>query len=139
MLMLSCSCRLNLPLVSEEGFDLLDQLKHSSINENFQAETDLHSQSLIVQMDLYLRAPVPLMTVHSGPVCTLMKAVHSLCCNFLSPGCSGALAKHCTTAYPECTVTIFDLPKVAQMSREHFVKEEDQRISFHEGNIKTQI
>ncbi|XP_030614322.1 acetylserotonin O-methyltransferase [Archocentrus centrarchus] len=50
-------------------------------------------------------------------------------------GCSGALAKHCTSAYPECTVTIFDLPKVVHMSREHFVKEDDQRISFHEGDF----
>ncbi|KAI4806091.1 hypothetical protein KUCAC02_010675 [Chaenocephalus aceratus] len=34
-------------------------------------------------------------------------------------GCSGALAKQCTSAYPECTVTIFDLPKVVCTSREH--------------------
>ncbi|XP_054643616.1 acetylserotonin O-methyltransferase isoform X2 [Dunckerocampus dactyliophorus] len=48
-------------------------------------------------------------------------------------GCSGALAKQCTSAYPECTVKIFDLPKVVQTSREHFVKEDDHRISFIEG------
>lgn len=68
----------------------------------------------------------------------LMKVVcvHSTKCNclFLSPGCSGALAKQCTSAYPQCTVAIFDLPKVVRMSREHFVTEADQRISFHEGN-----
>ncbi|XP_022063443.1 acetylserotonin O-methyltransferase [Acanthochromis polyacanthus] len=50
-------------------------------------------------------------------------------------GCSGALAKQCTSAYPECTVTIFDLPKVVHVSREHFVSEADQRISFHEGDF----
>uniref|UniRef100_A0A668AP92 Acetylserotonin O-methyltransferase n=1 Tax=Myripristis murdjan TaxID=586833 RepID=A0A668AP92_9TELE len=50
-------------------------------------------------------------------------------------GCSGALAKHCTSAYPECTVTIFDLPKVVQTSREHFVTAAEQRISFHEGDF----
>uniref|UniRef100_A0A3B5B0H4 Acetylserotonin O-methyltransferase n=1 Tax=Stegastes partitus TaxID=144197 RepID=A0A3B5B0H4_9TELE len=50
-------------------------------------------------------------------------------------GCSGALAKQCTSAYPECTVTIFDLPKVVRVSREHFVSEADQRISFHEGDF----
>ncbi|KAK9537461.1 hypothetical protein VZT92_005076 [Zoarces viviparus] len=50
-------------------------------------------------------------------------------------GCSGALAKHCTSAYPGCTVTIFDLPKVAHTSREHFVTGADQRISFHEGDF----
>ncbi|MED6261757.1 hypothetical protein ATANTOWER_009614, partial [Ataeniobius toweri] len=47
-------------------------------------------------------------------------------------GCSGALAKQCTLAYPECTVTIFDLPKVVRVSREHFVTEADQRIGFQE-------
>ncbi|XP_078117761.1 acetylserotonin O-methyltransferase [Sander vitreus] len=50
-------------------------------------------------------------------------------------GCSGALAKQCTFAYPECRVTIFDLPKVVHTSREHFVTEADQRISFHEGDF----
>uniref|UniRef100_A0A673B821 Acetylserotonin O-methyltransferase n=1 Tax=Sphaeramia orbicularis TaxID=375764 RepID=A0A673B821_9TELE len=50
-------------------------------------------------------------------------------------GCSGALAKQCTSAYPECTVTIFDLPKVVRTSREHFVTEADQRIAFHEGDF----
>ncbi|XP_032422674.1 acetylserotonin O-methyltransferase [Xiphophorus hellerii] len=50
-------------------------------------------------------------------------------------GCSGALAKQCTLAYPECTVTIFDLPKVVRVSGEHFVTEADQRISFHEGDF----
>ncbi|XP_049449792.1 acetylserotonin O-methyltransferase [Epinephelus fuscoguttatus] len=50
-------------------------------------------------------------------------------------GCSGALAKQCTSAYPECTVTIFDLPKVVHTSREHFVTDADQRISFHEGDF----
>ncbi|XP_008401978.1 acetylserotonin O-methyltransferase isoform X1 [Poecilia reticulata] len=50
-------------------------------------------------------------------------------------GCSGALAKQCTLAYPECTVTIFDLPKVVRVSGEHFVTEADQRISFREGDF----
>ncbi|XP_062389446.1 acetylserotonin O-methyltransferase [Sardina pilchardus] len=50
-------------------------------------------------------------------------------------GCSGALAKQCTLAYPGSSVTIFDLPKVVQMSREHFVSAEDKRISFHEGDF----
>uniref|UniRef100_A0A3P9IVC6 Acetylserotonin O-methyltransferase n=1 Tax=Oryzias latipes TaxID=8090 RepID=A0A3P9IVC6_ORYLA len=50
-------------------------------------------------------------------------------------GCSGALAKQCTAVYPECTVMIFDLPKVVRMSQEHFVSEADQRIGFHEGDF----
>ncbi|KAJ3591841.1 hypothetical protein NHX12_006972, partial [Muraenolepis orangiensis] len=48
-------------------------------------------------------------------------------------GCSGGFAKHFTTAYPECTVTIYDLPKVVQVSRQHFVTDGNQRIEFHEG------
>ncbi|XP_076026051.1 acetylserotonin O-methyltransferase [Genypterus blacodes] len=50
-------------------------------------------------------------------------------------GCSGALAKQCTSSYPECTVTIFDLPKVVCTSKEHFVNEADPRISFCEGDF----
>uniref|UniRef100_A0AAY4DXI2 Acetylserotonin O-methyltransferase n=1 Tax=Denticeps clupeoides TaxID=299321 RepID=A0AAY4DXI2_9TELE len=50
-------------------------------------------------------------------------------------GCSGALARQCTMAYPECTVTIFDLPKVVQTAREHFLSIEDKRILFHEGDF----
>ncbi|KAM6970569.1 acetylserotonin O-methyltransferase [Aplochiton taeniatus] len=50
-------------------------------------------------------------------------------------GCSGALAKQCTLAYPQCTVTLFDLPKVVRTSREHFVSTDNQRICFHEGDF----
>ncbi|XP_008327046.1 acetylserotonin O-methyltransferase [Cynoglossus semilaevis] len=50
-------------------------------------------------------------------------------------GCSGALAKQCTSVYPECTVTIFDLPRVVRMSREHFVSEADLRINFQQGDF----
>ncbi|RXN17413.1 acetylserotonin O-methyltransferase [Labeo rohita] len=48
-------------------------------------------------------------------------------------GCSGALAKQCVSAYPESTVTIFDLPKVVRTSQQHFVSPQDERISFCEG------
>ncbi|KAJ0005874.1 hypothetical protein NQD34_015768 [Periophthalmus magnuspinnatus] len=50
-------------------------------------------------------------------------------------GCSGALAKHCTSTYPQCTVTIFDLPTVVRTSREHFVTSAHSRIGFHEGDF----
>ncbi|XP_075896318.1 acetylserotonin O-methyltransferase [Nelusetta ayraudi] len=50
-------------------------------------------------------------------------------------GCSGALAKQCTSAYPECTVTIFDLPKVVDTSREHFLSGADRRIGYCEGDF----
>uniref|UniRef100_A0A8C9TDL3 Acetylserotonin O-methyltransferase n=1 Tax=Scleropages formosus TaxID=113540 RepID=A0A8C9TDL3_SCLFO len=48
-------------------------------------------------------------------------------------GCSGALAKQCVRAYPQSSVTIFDLPKVVSTCREHFVSPTDERIFFHEG------
>ncbi|KAG9349356.1 hypothetical protein JZ751_027799 [Albula glossodonta] len=50
-------------------------------------------------------------------------------------GCSGALAKQCTAAYPGSVVTIFDLSKVVHMAKEHFVSAEDDRILFHEGDF----
>ncbi|RXM99863.1 Acetylserotonin O-methyltransferase [Acipenser ruthenus] len=50
-------------------------------------------------------------------------------------GCSGAVAKQCVSAYPESMVTIFDLPKVVQMAKEHFVSLDERRISFHEGDF----
>ncbi|XP_073702375.1 acetylserotonin O-methyltransferase [Garra rufa] len=50
-------------------------------------------------------------------------------------GCSGALAKQCVSAYPESTVTIFDLPKVVRTSQRHFVSPQDERISFCEGDF----
>ncbi|KAK6486933.1 acetylserotonin O-methyltransferase [Huso huso] len=50
-------------------------------------------------------------------------------------GCSGAVAKQCVSAYPESMVTIFDLPKVVQMAKEHFVSSDERRISFHEGDF----
>nr|XP_005999957.1 PREDICTED: acetylserotonin O-methyltransferase [Latimeria chalumnae] len=50
-------------------------------------------------------------------------------------GCTGAIAKQCISAYPETRVTIYDLPKVVQKAKEHFVSSEYQRISFHEGDF----
>ncbi len=48
-------------------------------------------------------------------------------------GCSGALAKQCVSAFPESTVTIFDLPKVVSTAQQHFVSNQDERICFCEG------
>ncbi|XP_016419810.1 acetylserotonin O-methyltransferase [Sinocyclocheilus rhinocerous] len=50
-------------------------------------------------------------------------------------GCSGALAKQCVSAFPESTVTIFDLPKVVRTSQQHFVSNQDERICFCEGDF----
>ncbi|XP_036397215.1 acetylserotonin O-methyltransferase [Megalops cyprinoides] len=50
-------------------------------------------------------------------------------------GCSGALAKQCTSAYPESTVTIFDLPKVVCTAKEHFMSADEGRVFFHKGDF----
>ncbi|XP_054830741.1 acetylserotonin O-methyltransferase [Eublepharis macularius] len=50
-------------------------------------------------------------------------------------GGAGALAQECVSLYPNCTVTIFDLPKVVQTAKKHFVSSEDSRINFHEGDF----
>ncbi|XP_067889286.1 acetylserotonin O-methyltransferase-like isoform X2 [Heterodontus francisci] len=50
-------------------------------------------------------------------------------------GCTGAIAKQCISAYPESRVTIYDLPKVLEMARKHFVPPDEKRITFHEGDF----
>lgn len=51
------------------------------------------------------------------------------------PGCSGALAKECTSLYPGCQVTVFDIPEVVQTAKTHFSFPEEGRISFCEGGL----
>ncbi|XP_033001757.1 acetylserotonin O-methyltransferase [Lacerta agilis] len=50
-------------------------------------------------------------------------------------GGAGALAQECVSLYPNCSVTIFDLPKVVQTAKKHFVSSEERRITFHEGDF----
>lgn len=50
-----------------------------------------------------------------------------------SQGGGGALARECVSLYPNCTVTIYDLPKVVQVAKDQFIPPEEQRIAFHEG------
>ncbi|XP_065599961.1 acetylserotonin O-methyltransferase isoform X1 [Cyrtonyx montezumae] len=50
-------------------------------------------------------------------------------------GGGGALAQECVSLYPNCTVTIYDLPKVVQVAKERLVPQEEQRIAFHEGDF----
>ncbi|XP_025840411.2 acetylserotonin O-methyltransferase [Vulpes vulpes] len=56
-----------------------------------------------------------------------------LSCAF--PGCSGALAKECTSLYPACRVTVFDTPEVVRTAEKHFSFPEAARISFCEGDF----
>nr|XP_055194828.1 acetylserotonin O-methyltransferase isoform X1 [Nyctereutes procyonoides] len=53
----------------------------------------------------------------------------------LFPGCSGALAKECTSLYPACRVAVFDTPEVVQTAEKHFSFPEAARISFCEGDF----
>ncbi|NXI70777.1 ASMT methyltransferase, partial [Anseranas semipalmata] len=50
-------------------------------------------------------------------------------------GGGGALARECVSLYPNCTVTIYDLPKVVKVAKERFVPPEECRIAFHEGDF----
>ncbi|NWU77292.1 ASMT methyltransferase, partial [Onychorhynchus coronatus] len=50
-------------------------------------------------------------------------------------GGGGALARECVSLYPKSTVTIYDLPKVVKVAKEHFVSPEECQISFHEGDF----
>nr|XP_033805939.1 acetylserotonin O-methyltransferase [Geotrypetes seraphini] len=50
-------------------------------------------------------------------------------------GCSGALAKECISVYPESTVIIYDLPKVVETAKKHFVSPDEHRIGFQEGDF----
>ncbi|KAM9321344.1 acetylserotonin O-methyltransferase-like [Gastrophryne carolinensis] len=50
-------------------------------------------------------------------------------------GCSGALAKHFLSTYPGSTVTIMDLQKVVETAKKHFITNNDQGISFLEGDF----
>uniref|UniRef100_A0A8B9KDD8 Acetylserotonin O-methyltransferase n=1 Tax=Astyanax mexicanus TaxID=7994 RepID=A0A8B9KDD8_ASTMX len=72
---------------------------------------------------------------HAIPVSPAQKINNKKILTGLKLSCSGALARQCVKLYPDCTVTIFDLPKVVQMSREHFLSPEEDRISFHEGDF----
>ncbi|XP_034153313.1 acetylserotonin O-methyltransferase 2 [Esox lucius] len=49
-------------------------------------------------------------------------------------GCSGALARELSKAYPSSIVTVLDLPKVIQIARQHF-SEQDDAIVFQEGDF----
>ncbi|MBN3305588.1 ASMT methyltransferase, partial [Amia calva] len=49
-------------------------------------------------------------------------------------GCTGALAREVSKAYPDSSVTVFDLPKVVEMAKKHYL-EADDTISFQEGDF----
>ncbi|XP_042316150.1 acetylserotonin O-methyltransferase [Sceloporus undulatus] len=50
-------------------------------------------------------------------------------------GGAGALAHECISLYPNSAVTIFDLPKVIETTKKHFVSSEERRITYHEGDF----
>ncbi|XP_070607129.1 acetylserotonin O-methyltransferase-like [Erythrolamprus reginae] len=50
-------------------------------------------------------------------------------------GSSGALAKELISVYPHCTVKLFDLPGVVEISKKHNAFSDESQISFHEGDF----
>ncbi|ETE60044.1 Hydroxyindole O-methyltransferase, partial [Ophiophagus hannah] len=48
-------------------------------------------------------------------------------------GSSGGLAKELISVYPNCTVKLFDLPRVVEISKKYNAFSDESRISFHEG------
>ncbi|XP_029459501.1 acetylserotonin O-methyltransferase-like isoform X2 [Rhinatrema bivittatum] len=50
-------------------------------------------------------------------------------------GCSGVMAKECISLYPASTVTIYDLPKVVETAKKHFISPDEHRIRFQEGDF----
>ncbi|XP_032082134.1 acetylserotonin O-methyltransferase-like [Thamnophis elegans] len=50
-------------------------------------------------------------------------------------GNTGGLAKELISLYPRCTVTIFDLPKLAEASKNHYLPSGETRITFHAGDF----
>ncbi|NXF96738.1 ASMT methyltransferase, partial [Eubucco bourcierii] len=50
-------------------------------------------------------------------------------------GGGGALAQECVSLYPNSRVTIYDLPKVVQVAKSHFIPREECRITFHSGDF----
>ena len=49
------------------------------------------------------------------------------------------MARECAALYPNSTVTIYDLPKVVQMAKEHFIPPEERQIAFHEGRCRQSV
>ncbi|XP_026522498.1 acetylserotonin O-methyltransferase-like [Notechis scutatus] len=50
-------------------------------------------------------------------------------------GNSGGLAKELISKYPNCTVKIFDLLEVVEISKKYNAFSEDSQITFHEGDF----
>ncbi|NXP79711.1 ASMT methyltransferase, partial [Ramphastos sulfuratus] len=50
-------------------------------------------------------------------------------------GGGGALAQECVSLYPNSRVTIYDLLKVVQVAKSHFIPREECRITFHSGDF----
>ncbi|XP_064227013.1 acetylserotonin O-methyltransferase isoform X1 [Aotus nancymaae] len=50
-------------------------------------------------------------------------------------GGAGALAEQCLSLYPGCHITVFDLPEVVRVAKEHFSLPGDEQIRFQEGDF----
>lgn len=56
-------------------------------------------------------------------------------CFCFFPGCTGAMAYEFTKAHPELSVTVFDLPAVAEMSELFHPLHTDNRVSYVAGTF----
>ncbi|XP_060542412.1 acetylserotonin O-methyltransferase-like [Pantherophis guttatus] len=50
-------------------------------------------------------------------------------------GSSGGFAKELISKYPNCTVKLFDLPEVMDISKKYSAFSDDSQITFHEGDF----
>ncbi|KAG8137478.1 hypothetical protein E2320_004712 [Naja naja] len=50
-------------------------------------------------------------------------------------GSSGGLAKELISVYPNCTIKLFDLPGVVEISKKSNAFSDESQISFHEGDF----
>ncbi|KAL7983812.1 hypothetical protein Chor_000688, partial [Crotalus horridus] len=50
-------------------------------------------------------------------------------------GSSGGLAKELISKYPNCTVKLFDLPEVVEISKKYNAFSDESLIAFHEGDF----
>ncbi|XP_070607128.1 acetylserotonin O-methyltransferase-like [Erythrolamprus reginae] len=50
-------------------------------------------------------------------------------------GSSGGLAKELISVYPNCSVKVFDLPGVVEISKNHNAFSDESQISFHKGDF----
>ncbi|ETE62947.1 Hydroxyindole O-methyltransferase, partial [Ophiophagus hannah] len=83
----------------------------------------------IPEADLYILSRV-LFNWNDEKCIQLLTKVFTAC----KPGSSRSLAKELISKYPNCTVTLFDLPEVVEMSKKYNAFSDGSQITFHKGS-----